>query len=757
MWHESWISCDTSIAPFDSSRSQHWIVFDLGRHYAVDSVHIWNYNLDTLTRTKLLSIYTLDTSAQWNKIGQHHLDTLGLGSNYMGQGFKYDTTWTSRFVGIGIDSAYSTQDTCLGLSEIFFHEVVDTCQVEEPEVHLEFNYCEELYYAVIQNYTSYDVITRDSTILQDSLIVLSPGVNRLLFEQDSCQLIRFIEHPGTQGNDIPFAISETIPRGKYFKDTIMTAGLVEQDAEVYFVSADESSLKNFFSVEEGSEFTILKDDCVNQPIILPIEYEEYQADQLKFREKNHIGLGTYSNVSVTSSSVEDPIRLLTGSSAITNDEIRRFLIQSTFGPDEDMVKQAVDLGMTDWLDWQLSVPHQSYLDDLFFVERFGQPNILYHTGFVRSWWHNILSGEEYLRDRVAYALSQIFVISSKSFLHNYGDGFVSYYNMLSDNAFSNYRDLLEEVTYHPMMGFYLSHLNNPKGDSTLNVFPDENYAREILQLFSIGLYELNQDGSLQLDSLDNPISTYDNDDIIEFAKIFTGLHLNNQAFGAPARVEPNRLRRSAMVHEMQMDKDMHSQGVKKLLRGVSTDSTNTAEEDIAEAIDNIFNHPNVGPFVALRLIQRLVKSNPSPAYISRVSEAFNDNGHGVRGDMKAVIRAILLDEEARSCEARSSLTHGKLKEPILRITQLLKAFNVSSSTDKFYSLGALPAEVLQQEVMRAPSVFNFYLPDHTPPGVLSDSVAFAPEFQIFNSSTSCLLYTSPSPRDRTRSRMPSSA
>ena len=336
---------------------------------------------------------------------------------------------------------------------------------------------------------------------------------------------------------------------------------------------------------------------------------------------------------------------------------------------------------------------------------------------------------------MSYALSQILVISSKSFILNFGDGLTAYYDILSENAFGNYRDLLYEVTLNPMMGFYLSHMNNPRTDASKNQFPDENYAREVLQLFSIRLYELNIDGTRKKDSNNDYIPTYDNNDIIEFAKVFTGLGTAGRPFGMKVNLVANKDIKSYMTKPMIMHEEHHKQGQKKLLRGETIPSGQTGMEDINDAIDNIFNHPNVGPFIGRQLIQRFVKSHPTPAYVQRVAEIFNDNGDGVRGDLKAVIKAVLLDSEARNCSWISDTNHGKLKEPLLRFSQLYKAFNIQSTTGTFYSEGLSIEESTGQGPLRSPSVFNFYQTTYRPPGILSDALLDAPEFQILNSST----------------------
>ena len=269
-----------------------------------------------------------------------------------------------------------------------------------------------------------------------------------------------------------------------------------------------------------------------------------------------------------------------------------------------------------------------------------------------------------------------------------------------------------------------------------NQFPDENYAREVLQLFSIGLYELNIDGTRKKDSEGNDIPTYTNSDIIEYAKVFTGLGTVGRPFGMKVNLVANKNIKSYMTKPMVMHEEHHEQGQKKLLRGETIPSGQTGMKDINDAIDNIFNHPNVGPFIVRQLIQRFVKSHPTPDYVQRVAEVFNGNGEGVRGDLKAVIKAVLLDSEARDCSLISNSDHGKLKEPLLRFSQLYKAFDIQSTTGAFYSEGLSIEESTAQGPLRSPSVFNFYQTNYSPPGILSDALLDAPEFQILNSSTS---------------------
>ena len=295
------------------------------------------------------------------------------------------------------------------------------------------------------------------------------------------------------------------------------------------------------------------------------------------------------------------------------------------------------------------------------------------------------------------------------------------------------------------MGYYLSHINNPKSDVVNNIHPDENYAREVMQLFSIGLFELNADGSRKQDAQGNDIPTYDNDDIKEFAKIFTGLAPSGYYWpwddytGLPTEwgSEFNESPATVVTWEPMIAFDeWHEGGSKQLLNGQIVPGGQTTMQDIEDAIDNLFSHPNVGPFIGKLLIQRLVKSNPGPAYVSRVSAVFNDNGEGVRGDLKATVRAIITDAEALDCYWQEDIHSGKLKEPLLKYTQALKAFNVTNESGRLWNYGYLFEEAVSHGILSSPSVFNFYLPEYQPNGEVSRRDLVAPEFQIHTSATS---------------------
>ena len=345
-----------------------------------------------------------------------------------------------------------------------------------------------------------------------------------------------------------------------------------------------------------------------------------------------------------------------------------------------------------------------------------------------AWWHIAVNAEDQLRQRVAFALSQIFVVSDTvNTLALNPHGISNYVDMLASNAFGNFEDLLRDVALHPSMGVYLSHLNNAKADPEAGTFPDENFAREVLQLFSIGLFELNPDGSEVIDSEGRPVPSYDNDDVRELARVFTGLSYggSNRRFGS---------RRPEFREPMRMFERHHDQGEKLILRETQLPAGLLGMEDIELAINALFQHPNVGPFIGRQLIQRLVTSNPSPAYVYRVTQAFNDNGEGIRGDMQAVLRAVLLDPEALAPPG-SVENFGKLREPVLRYTAMLRQLGLDSPDGVYANVGLLLEQRAQQHPLSAPSVFNFYLPTYQPIGPIAEAGLVAPEFQILNSNT----------------------
>ena len=405
---------------------------------------------------------------------------------------------------------------------------------------------------------------------------------------------------------------------------------------------------------------------------------------------------------------------------VTKAEANQLLNQASFGATDVAAQRVVDLRIDGWIDEQMLQPVSLQLPKL---EAVTPPQFMFQlqADRVDFWFQHALHGDDQLRQRVAFALSEIMVVSQLGALGNQPYALADYYDVLARNAFGNYRDLIEEITLHPAMGVYLSMLGNEKPNVALNIRPDENYARELMQLFSIGLVELNTDGSQKLDGNNQPIPTYDQSVIEGFAHVFTGWTWANSPNFPQARGT-----RATQSMPMELWEDFHDTGSKKLLNGTTLPAGQGGQKDLTDALDNIFDHPNVGPFIATRLIQRLVTSNPSPGYIRRVAETFNDNGSGVRGDLGAVVEAILLDEEARPTLAME--IDGKIKEPLLRVTHLWKAYNATSISGR-YPLNA--AYILfGQGPLQSPSVFNFFSPFYAPPGEIRDSSLVAPELQI---------------------------
>lgn len=406
---------------------------------------------------------------------------------------------------------------------------------------------------------------------------------------------------------------------------------------------------------------------------------------------------------------------------ITKSEAFQFLNQTTFGATEAEAQRVIDMGYETWIDEQILLPPSLQLPYIDSLPVQPGETFLLNQDRVDIWFRNAVRGNDQLRQRVAFALSEIMVVSEQGALINFPYALSSYYDLLVNGAFENYRDLIEDVTLHPAMGVYLSMLGNEKPNPTLNIRPDENYARELMQLFSIGLVELNLDGSQQLDINNQPIPTYDQAVIEGFAHVFTGWH-----FAGAANFQSAFPNKANQVIPMQLYSAFHDTGEKQVLNGVTIPQGQTGDQDLEAALDNIFNHANVAPFISFRLIQRLVTSNPSPAYIQRVASVFNDNGSGERGDLAAVVKAILLDPEARP-DVRTEAT-GKMKEPLLRLTQIWRAYNATSASGKL----KLPAVnfFFGQGPLQSPSVFNFFSPFYAPAGEIRNGGYTAPELQI---------------------------
>ncbi|MEM9233185.1 MAG: DUF1800 family protein [Pseudomonadota bacterium] len=418
-------------------------------------------------------------------------------------------------------------------------------------------------------------------------------------------------------------------------------------------------------------------------------------------------------------------------SLITSDvQAQTFLMRSTFGGTSSEISSMVGRDATDWLRAEYSKSPTLYLPPLLARQLGGDalPNRAHSDVF----WASMIGADDPLRQRMVFALSQILVISDE----NRSDRLFStahYMDILSENAFGNYRNLLEDITYSPAMARYLTYLNNQKGDERSGRMPDENYARELLQLFTIGVVELNIDGTVRTDGNGRPLETYTNEDVVGLAKVFTGLSLegpewrqgDEDADYQPLKIYPER----------------HSE-LDKTFLGLTIPAGTGAEESIDMALDQIFEHPNVGPFLARQLIQRFTMSNPSPEYVERVAIAFNNGvytaangdrfGTGVRGDLQATLAAVLLDQSLGG----ETTTNGKVREPILRFVHWARAFNVQNTNvqnERRLRNTTDPTGSLGQHPFRSPSVFNFYRPGYVAPNTQTGEAELtAPEFQIVN-------------------------
>lgn len=398
----------------------------------------------------------------------------------------------------------------------------------------------------------------------------------------------------------------------------------------------------------------------------------------------------------------------------------RFLHRASFGPRLEDIDELSEKGYADWIEEQLQMPASFMLP---ITRQRTEPRWLEH---INSWFKLSVNAPDQLRQRVAYALSQFFVVSGEGELGGQPVALANYYDILIAHSFGNFRDLIEQVTLSPVMGNYLSMKGNQKPDPENNIRPDENYARELLQLFSIGLVQLNTDGSVIADSDGIPLPTYSQEVVESFAHVFTGWHFKNVD-------DWNYPENEDWFSPMEAYSEHHDKGAKTLLRGRTLPPGQSAEKDLQDALNNIFNHPNVGPFFSRHLITQLVTSNPSSEYINRVATVFNTDANGTRGNIAAVISAILLDDEALNGFTDDPENFGKLREPIVRLVALWRAFEGNPEHPQFdYSW---ISERLSQAPLQSPSVFNFYSPDFSQPGAIRQRGMRSPEFQIHNESS----------------------
>lgn len=409
--------------------------------------------------------------------------------------------------------------------------------------------------------------------------------------------------------------------------------------------------------------------------------------------------------------------------AITGVQASRFLAQATMGATKADIALVQSMGFSGWITEQISRPRTAHWDWLVTNGYSASTFINNQQGFDNTVWRQIISEPGQLRQRVGMALAEILVVGIDGVNQQWRQFSVAaYLDVLLDNAFGNYRTLLEAITTNAAMGAYLTFINNRRANPTTGAMPDENYARELMQLFTLGLNRLNMDGTLQMAS-GAPIDTYTQDDVTQLARVFTGLVLDS-----PDSTTPNRLRRPLVINTA-----LHESGASSFL-GTTIPAGTEGLAAVRLALDAIFAHPNVPPFVSKQLIQRLVTSNPSAAYVGRVAAVFANNGSGVRGDLTAVIRAILLDTEARSDAVLTAASTGKLREPVIRFTNWARAYG-ATSTGGLWPIGNTSSSSTQlaQSFGRSASVFNFFRPGYTPPNTpIASAGLLAPEFQITN-------------------------
>ena len=443
---------------------------------------------------------------------------------------------------------------------------------------------------------------------------------------------------------------------------------------------------------------------------------------------------------------------------VSPQDAARFLDQATFGAADGDIHDVSMNGFQWWLNQQFAMPpspQESFVDESLIINNppcaagdvkcnsaLYEQNEQGEIYFQDAFWQQALAAPDQLRQRVRYALSEIFVVSSNnSAVQSFPRGEAAYYDLLGNDSFGNFRTLLNDVTLNPMMGQFLSMLGNDKGNATTD--PDENYAREVMQLFTIGLYQLNNDGTQKLDASAKPIPTYSNTDVMGLAAVFTGFSWNDPGnnsdqvwsncclYVGPGYGEDLLAMQTFPSHHSTVEKDF---------LGVTIPSSGSSDPsgDLNTALDTLFNHPNLPPFFCKQLIQHLVTSNPSPAYVNRIASVFENDGTGVRGNMQAVITAILLDPEARDTATDvANPQFGKVREALIRYTEWARAFTAQSRTGS-YGIGSTedPIFGLGQMTMRSPTVFNWFAPGYVPPGTSIEAAGMvAPEMQMTNVSS----------------------
>ncbi len=456
-------------------------------------------------------------------------------------------------------------------------------------------------------------------------------------------------------------------------------------------------------------------------IDLGLSYNDPDAANVNGAAVMALVTATSTSAALARMGVDDvPFSLTAAASPVPNRDQWRLARQATFGPNEATLAAIAKAGIEGYVDQQLSKPSSQFAPLLNFdllsgAERTAAfnscgvtPNCLRDNMTLfqvrKAILQHALTGEDQLRQRVAYALAQIFTISSVKVVE-FGYSWSELQKLFLDNAFGNYRDLLDKMTRSPMMGIYLDMAGSTKANAARLIQPNQNYAREVLQLFSIGVYRLNQDGSQQLDGAGQPIPAYTQSTIEEFARAFTGWNYDDPA---RYRLDDYTVASINFARPMVAVAEDHDTGAKQLLLGGALPAGQSVEQDLKGALDNIFAHPNVGPHVGRLLIQHLVTGAPSAAYVGRVAAVFNDNGSAVRGDLKAVVRAILLDPEARG-DFKVASDYGMLMDPLLYVAGALRGLGVSRTLtdDDAYTIDGLMT-AMGQKLLMPPTVFGYY-------------------------------------------------
>ena len=454
------------------------------------------------------------------------------------------------------------------------------------------------------------------------------------------------------------------------------------------------------------------------------------------------GGGGGTTTTTTGTTVTTPV--VTYTAATTDEEAARFLLQAQFSASDAEIAALRNKPYATWLTEQMDAPAGPLGFDWLNQRGYGtidSATNYYDNTYPGDYmlWNQLMTSPDQVRKRVALALSEIFVVSLSGLDFSWrSHAIAAWWDMLSAQAFGNFRNLLQDVTLSPAMGYYLNTKGNLKENTATGRAPDENYGREVMQLFTLGIYQLNLDGTVKLDSNGNKLETYNPSDVTNIARVFTGWDFD-QTQNVNTLEPVNRRNVPNTVYTripMRLNAANHSTLASNFL-GATVPANTDGMAALKIALDTLFNHPNVGPFFGKQMIQKLVTSNPSPAYVARVASAFNNNGAGMRGDLRAVISAVLLDDEARNPAGLTQPGFGKLREPMVRMAQWGRTFGINSARGS-WKMGDFsnPATQLGQSPLRSPSVFNFFRPGYVPPSsALSASQTPAPEFQLVNESS----------------------